>query len=240
MTPVTPALFDFLRDLAANNERAWFQANRDRYEADVVRPMLDFVAAFAAPLAEISPHFRADPRRNGGSMFRIHRDVRFARDKSPYKTNVGAQFRHAMGKDVHAPAFYLHLAPGECFAAAGVWRPDSGALGRIRDALVERPATWTRIVSAPAFRSTLRLAGESLKRAPRGYDPAHPLVSDLKRKDFVAVADLLEEDVVRSGFLEEFARIARAAAPFMAFLCQAIGVPFGSDDPPPTGAEVDC
>ena len=103
--PITTALFDFLRDLRENNDREWFQANKGRYLAEVRDPMLDFIGAFAAPLAEISPHFVADPRPNGGSLFRIYRDTRFSRDKTPYKTNAGAHFRHAAGKDAHAPGF---------------------------------------------------------------------------------------------------------------------------------------
>ena len=118
--PIKPALFDFMRELKANNERPWFEANKARYRAEVRDPMLDFIEAFAEPLAEISPHFRADPRPNGGSLFRIYRDTRFAKDKTPYKTNVGAHFRHEAGKDAHAPGFYLHLEPGMCFAGCGV------------------------------------------------------------------------------------------------------------------------
>ena len=133
--PITTALFDFLRDLRENNDREWFQANKGRYLAEVRDPMLDFIGAFAAPLAEISPHFVADPRPNGGSLFRIYRDTRFSRDKTPYKTNAGAHFRHAAGKDAHAPGFYLHLEPGMCFAGCGVWRPDGPTVTKIREAI---------------------------------------------------------------------------------------------------------
>ena len=105
----TPALFKFLRELNKNNTREWFQANKDRYETDVRNPMLGFIADFAPYLEGLSPQFVAEPRRSGGSMFRIHRDTRFSKDKSPYKTHAAAQFGHARGKDVHAPGFYLHL-----------------------------------------------------------------------------------------------------------------------------------
>ena len=224
--PIKPALFDFMRELKANNERPWFEANKARYRAEVRDPMLDFIQAFAEPLEEISPHFRADPRPNGGSLFRIYRDTRFSKDKTPYKTNVGAHFRHEAGKDAHAPGFYLHLEPGMCFAGCGVWHPDSAALGRIRDALVERPKEWTRITASDAFCETFRLAGETLKRPPRGYDPEHPLIEDLKRKDFVAIIDIPEADAVRPDFLDRFATIARAGGELTAFLCRAVGVPF--------------
>ena len=224
--PITPALFDFLRELGANNERPWFEENKARYRAEVRDPMLDFIQAFAEPLAEISPHFRADPRANGGSLFRIYRDTRFSKDKTPYKTDVGAHFRHEAGKDAHAPGFYLHLEPGMCFAGCGVWHPDSPTLGRIRDAIVERPEEWTRITTGADFCRTFQLAGEALKRPPRGYDPEHPLVEDLKRKDFVVIADVEEDEAVRPDFLDRFAAIAGAGGEFTRFLCKAVGVPF--------------
>ncbi len=224
--PIAPALFDFLRDLEANNERPWFEANKGRYVADVRDPMLDFIAAFARPLSTISPHFRADPRPNGGSLFRIYRDTRFSRDKTPYKTNAGAHFRHAAGKDAHAPGFYLHLEPGTCFAGCGVWRPDNRTLGRIRDAIVDRPDEWRRITTAGAFRAAFELAGESLKRPPRGYDPGHPLIEDLKRKDFVAIAGFSEADACRADFLERFTAISRTGSRFVEFLSRAVGVPY--------------
>ena len=223
---ITPTLFDFLRELGANNERPWFEENKARYRAEVRDPMLDFIQAFAEPLAEISPHFRADPRANGGSLFRIYRDTRFSKDKTPYKTNVGAHFRHEAGKDAHAPGFYLHLEPGMCFAGCGVWHPDSPTLGRIRDTIVEKPEEWTRITTGAEFCQTFRLAGEALKRPPRGYDPEHPLIEDLKRKDFVVIADVGETEAVRPDFLDRFAAIARAGADFTSFLCKAVGVPF--------------
>ena len=185
--PITTALFDFLRDLRENNDREWFQANKGRYLAEVRDPMLDFIGAFAAPLAEISPHFVADPRPNGGSLFRIYRDTRFSRDKTPYKTNAGAHFRHAAGKDAHAPGFYLHLEPGMCFAGCGVWRPDGPTVTKIREAIDVEQHAWTRVTTARDFTETFELEGDSLKRPPRGYEADHPLVEDLKRKDFVAL-----------------------------------------------------
>ena len=103
----TPALFEFLAELSMNNDREWFQANKARYERDVRNPLLDFVADFGERLRTISPHMVADPRASGGSMFRIYRDVRFSKDKSPYKTNAGAHFRHEVGREVHGPGFYL-------------------------------------------------------------------------------------------------------------------------------------
>ncbi|MGA7097163.1 MAG: TIGR02453 family protein, partial [Acidimicrobiia bacterium] len=110
-----PALFRFLRDLAANNNREWFEANRERYAETVQEPALAFIADFAPRLEKISPCFRADAKVQGGSLFRIYRDTRFSADKTPYKTNTGVHFRHDRFKDAHAPGYYLHLQPRECF-----------------------------------------------------------------------------------------------------------------------------
>jgi uncharacterized protein (TIGR02453 family) len=117
---ITPALFEFFRELKANNSKEWFAENKTRYEQQVREPLLAFIADFGLRLPAISPHYVADPRKSGGSLFRIYRDVRFSKDKTPYKTGAGIQFRHERGKDAHAPGFYLHLEPDGCFFGAGI------------------------------------------------------------------------------------------------------------------------
>ena len=107
-----PGLLQFLKQLKTNNNREWFQKNKDRYESDVRQPLLKFIEAFGPRLAKISPHFVANPSKVGGSLFRIHRDTRFSHDKGPYKTYAGVQFRHERAKDVHAPGLLpSHRAP---------------------------------------------------------------------------------------------------------------------------------
>ena len=220
----TPATFEFLAELAANNNREWFQAHKPRYEADVKGPSIRFISDFGPRLARISPHFLADPRANGGSLFRIYRDVRFSRDKSPYKTHAGIQFRHEAGKNAHAPGFYLHLEPGSVFVGCGVWRPGGPALRRIREAIDEDPDAWLEASRDKGFRASFALSGDSLIRAPRGFSVAHPLIVDLRRKDFIGVSKLDEKTVTSAGFLDGFTRLCRAAAPFQRWLCRAIGV----------------
>lgn len=188
MTAIPRDVFRFYVELAKNNNREWFQRNKVRYQESVRDPLLQFVSDVGPHLLRINPHFVADPRPVGGSLFRIHRDVRFSRDKSPYKTHAGLRFPHEDGKNVHAPGYYLHLEPGSVFAGAGVWHPDSVTLRRLRDAIVADPAGWRRAVSTKGFRERCRLGGDSLKTAPKGYDPHHPCIEDLKRKDFVAYA----------------------------------------------------
>ena len=127
----------FLTDLSKNNDRDWFNDNKARYEAAFVKPSLEFIAAMEKPLKKISPFLLAVPKKQGGSLMRIYRDVRFSKNKNPYKTNVGIQFRHEAGKDVHAPGLYVHLAPGELFLGAGMWHPDREPLKQIREAIEE-------------------------------------------------------------------------------------------------------
>ena len=161
-------------ELEANNERPWFNANKARYEEQVLAPALAFVEAVGGRLPVVSPHFLAVARRTGGSVMRVYRDTRFGGDKRPYKTNLGIQFRHEVGKDVHAPGFYFHIDPSTVFLGAGMWRPDRGSLGAIRDRIVERGEEWERVRDA-IVEAGYRLGGEALKRAPRGFDAEHPL-----------------------------------------------------------------
>jgi uncharacterized protein (TIGR02453 family) len=221
---VTPELFRFLRALRRNNNRQWFERNKQHYLSVVREPLQDFVEAFGPRLEKISPHLVADPRASGGSLFRIYRDTRFSKDKTPYKTHAGIQFRHALGKDVHAPGFYLHLEPGNVFAAAGVWHPDSASLRAIRTAIIAHPERWNRALKDPRFKRTFRLDGRRLTRPPRGFPTDHPLIEDLKRQDFVAVADLSEGEACAPDFLDKFATRCARSNPFMRFLTIAVGL----------------
>ena len=222
----TPRTFAFLSELAANNDREWFRANKSRYEGDVKEPALRFISDFARPLKRISPHFRADPRANGGSLFRIYRDTRFSKDKSPYKTHTGIHFRHEAYRDAHAPGFYLHIQPGNCFMGGGIWRPGGPTLRRIREAIDEDGESWKAASRDRRFRETFELAGDSLIRAPKGFSVDHPLIEDLRRKDFIGVASLEEDSLTSAGFFDTFTRLCRAAASYQRWLCGAIGVPY--------------
>jgi hypothetical protein len=139
-----PELFQFLRQLRRHNDREWVAKNKARYQC-VLEPALLFIGSFAPHLAKLCPFFLADPRPTRGSLFRIYRDTRFSPDKRPFKTHVGMRFSHSSGKDAHAPVFYLHLEPENCFAAAGVWHPDNRALTRIRTAIVDQPERWANV-----------------------------------------------------------------------------------------------
>jgi uncharacterized protein (TIGR02453 family) len=212
----------FLGDLKRHNNRSWFAENKQRYDDAVKGPALRLIADFAPELARISPHFMATPR----SLYRIHRDTRFSREKIPYKTHLGIHFRHDRARDAHAPGYYLHIEPGTVFAGVGIWHPESSALRLIREGIVEDPASWTRASGARGFTATYELAGDRLKRAPKGFDPEHPLVEDLKWKDYIGVAALDETFVTGGGLVERLAETFAAGTPLMRFLCGALNVPF--------------
>jgi len=229
LTPRTyfgPEFFEFLVELWANNNREWFRINNMRYESVVREPLLAFVSDFAVPLREISRYYVADPRPVGGSIFRVYRDTRFSRDKTPYKTHAAAHFRHEASRDAHAPGFYLHLEPGNVYGGAGIWQPDPESLRRVRDAIAANPVRWQGIVSDESLRTRGRFEGESLKRPPQGYDPNHPLIEDLKRKDFIYSTSFSEEDACAPGFIDLFSGACKAAAPYLEFLTTAIGLPW--------------
>ena len=219
--------FVFFRELKANNERVWFEANKQRFKDDVQAPMSEFITAIAPHLAKISKHFVADPRPNGGSMFRIYRDVRFSRDKRPYKEHAACQFRHAKGRDVHAPGFYVHLDPDDVFFGGGLWMPEPDALAQIRNRIASRPEEWKKVVGNRRFKEAFGgIDGEQLSRPPRGFDPEHPYIADIRRKSFVAGTQSSAKTAQSKALVGEVARSFAALKPLMNFLCAACGVPF--------------
>lgn len=217
--------FSFYRQLEKNNDRDWFNENKQRYLDYVVAPSLEFITAMQPALKKISPCFLAVPKRTGGSLMRIYRDIRFSKNKLPYKTNLGIQFRHEMGKDVHAPGFYFHFSQKESFIGAGVWCPGSGPLNQIRAIIDDEAQKWKRVSRSKKFTSIYELAGSSLKRPPRGYDADHKLIDDLKRKDHIAVSPLSAKDLASPEIVDLTAQRIRVAMPYVRFLCDALRLP---------------
>ena len=216
-----PGLFAFLRDLKANNDRDWFQANKHRYENDLLEPALAFVEDFGFRLPDISPHLVADPRRQGGSLFRIYRDTRFAKDKTPYKTTAGIYFRHERSKEARSPGLYLHLEPRNVFAGGCIWHADPKTAHAIRRRIAEDPDGWSE-----AKRGVELGQGESLKRVPPAFDKDHPHADDLRRKDFAAIHHFTQTEATTEGFLDLYEEACRSFTPLMRFLCRAVGVPY--------------
>lgn len=216
----------YLADLSANNDRAWFEANRGRYESEVREPALTFVAEIGERLPAFSKFLVADERRAGGSLMRVYRDTRFSKDKTPYKTNVGIRFAHLDRGDVHAPGLYVHIALDGCFLGAGAWHPEPEPLGQIREAIVEQTDAWIDATTSREFARCWRLDGESLKRVPRGFDASHRCAADLRRRDFIAIAELPVDWLGRADLAERVMERFESTRPLMRFLTGAVGAEF--------------
>jgi uncharacterized protein (TIGR02453 family) len=223
---ITPRLFKFLRELKKNNNREWFAENKSRYEQDVREPAVELVRQLEKPLSKAAPMLMAIAKGHGGSVMRIYKDTRFAKDKTPYKTNVGISLRHEACKDIHAPGVYIHLDPDECFIGAGCWRPDKNVLAATRAAIAQDAKRWKRVRDNKAFRESFELAGESLKTKPRDYPADHPMIDDLRRIDFIAVAPLSQKDFTSVTIVPKLIDHIKRSKPLMQFLCDAIEIPY--------------
>jgi uncharacterized protein (TIGR02453 family) len=187
--PFTPATIRFLRDLARNNRKAWFEAHRADYEELVKAPMRELIEEMDVRFARFAPELVGDPRR---SMFRIYRDIRFSKDKSPYKTHAACWFYHRDGSHTVGRAtgggagFYFQIAPGKSFLGGGMWMPPREALTRLRDSLAEKPDRFEKVVTER--RVVRRFGGLSdeamLRRVPRGYAADHPAARWLRFQSF--------------------------------------------------------
>ncbi|WP_244623154.1 DUF2461 domain-containing protein [Shewanella salipaludis] len=217
----TQASFDFLHQLAQHNDRDWFKAHQTQYETQVRTPALAFIQEMQPHILALSPRLTAVPKKIGGSLMRPQRDSRFSKDKTPYKTNVGIQFRHFQGKDVHAPGLYLHIANDGCFLAAGIWHPESKALNAIRSCIDENPNAYRKAI-AELGRHGFEMSGDSLIRPPKGFDKSHPMLDELKRKDFIAVKNIDPATLLRADLVDYCSRQFRHCNGLMAYLCFAL------------------
>jgi len=218
-------LFQFFTDLEGNNNRDWFNAAKERYAETVVQPMSEFISAMQPRLKAISSNYIADPKPYGGSMFRIYRDARFSRDKTPYKTHAACQFRHNAGSDAHAPGFYVHLGTEGLLFGGGIWQPPAPQLNKIRDFIADNARSWARIKNAPKTLELGGIRGESLVRPPRGFNAEHVHIEDLKRKSFYVMAEAAPSAALVPGFIDQVADAFNRAAPLNRFICDALDLP---------------
>lgn len=219
-------LFSFFKCLEKNNNRDWFNANKERYLEAVVKPMGEFILAMQPRLKAISPHYVADPRPHGGSMFRIYRDTRFSKDKTPYKTHAACHFRHTAGKDAHAPGYYVHLEADSLFFGGGIWQPPGPKLNKIRNFIADNARSWARIKNAKKITEMGGIRGDALQRPPQGFNAEHVHIEDLKRKSFYVMAEAEPPAALRADFIELTTEAFNRAAPLNRFLCEALDLPF--------------
>lgn len=221
------ASFKFLRGLARHNEREWFQSHKAEYDDNVRGPFQRLLTDLQPVLAGVSEHYRSEPKTVGGSLFRIQRDTRFANDKTPYKTWQGARLFHERGRQIEAPSFYLHLQPGNCFVASGLWHPEPDSLRRIRHFILDNPGSWKAAAHEPKFRRRFDLdEDEMLTRMPRGFPDDFEFAHDLRRKNFVALRAIDDEAMTGPRLLKTLETDLSGLAPFTDYLCAALDLEF--------------
>ncbi|MEZ4828742.1 MAG: DUF2461 domain-containing protein [Bacteroidia bacterium] len=216
---IDPSTFTFLTDLKDNNHKEWFDANRDRYQnarenfIELVDQLIEGIVEFDAAVAGL------DPRK---CLFRINRDIRFSKNKSPYKTNMGA-FMTKGGKQSYYAGYYLHMEPGSCFVGGGCYQPPAPELKKIRSYIEKSAAELREITSDKKFTDTFGgLQGEELKSAPAGYDKQHPDIDLIRRKDFFVGRNLEDSLVLSEGFADTLLDIFETMHPLNQYLNEAI------------------
>ena len=212
----------FLRALKRNNNRPWFERRKDDYDQLVRLPMQSLISDLQAPFRSFAPEFDLNPKR---SIFRIYRDVRFSKDKLPYKTNVAAHFvLRGKPKGVSGSGYYVTIEPGEVYAGAGIYMPEADQLKKIRRAIAERSEEFLAIVTNHQFKKTFgAMEGEKLVRVPAGFAPDHPMADYLRHKHFFVGISWPESRCLKARFVKDVARVFEQATPLVVFLNRAIG-----------------
>jgi uncharacterized protein (TIGR02453 family) len=225
--PFTRASLSFFKGLARNNDKQWFEAHRDEYENEVREPMRDLIEEMDARFKRLAPEIGGDPKR---SMFRIHRDIRFSRDKSPYKTHAACWFNHRRASpkvggeaDGGSAGFYFHLQPGKSMVGAGLWMPPRPQLAKLRDAIVEDHEVFDRTVRSLTTRfGGLDTEHGMLKRMPRGYAEDHPAAKWLRYQSFTSGRVLKDSDVIGPQLPSLLAREFEGLLPLVRWLNEAL------------------
>ncbi|HWP38320.1 MAG TPA: DUF2461 domain-containing protein [Gemmatimonadales bacterium] len=228
--PFTAATLAFLRGLKKNNTKSWFEAHRAEYEAHVRGPMRELIEEMDVRFARFAPEITGDPRR---SMFRIYRDIRFSKDKSPYKTHAACWFHHRdadrrVGSEAEGggAGFYFQIAPGDSFIGAGIWMPPRPVLNRVRDAIAEHPRGFERVVLARSF--VRRFGGlheeAVLKRMPRGFSEDHPAARWLRLQSFTTGWVLTDKQATSPRLGARLEADFTAMLPLVRWLNAALGL----------------
>lgn len=222
MSKISASTMQFLADLKAHNDREWFVANKPRYEA-AHNEFLQFTDALIGEIGQFDPGIRHFTAKD--CVFRIYRDVRFSKDKSPYKTHFGAHVTSAPKKsEIHSRAgYYLHLEPGATMLAGGAYLPENKWLKAIRQEIAYNTATFQNILNDKDFQKYFgEIEGEKLKKAPGEYPADHPAIDLLKHKSFLATHKCADEQVLSDDFLKHCGNVFRTLHPFDAFLNRAM------------------
>jgi len=210
----------FLRSLKRNNNRDWFQAHKSDYEEFVKKPMEELVLALASDFSTIAPEIAASPK---ASIFRIYRDTRFSKDKSPYKTHVAATFPPKGLAKHQGGGLYLHIAPTEVFLGGGIYMPTSEDLMAVRRHIADNAGKFKRILNEKTFRKIFgTLWGDQLLRVPKGFPADHPAADYLRYKQYIVSRTLKPEEAKTPGFYKTILESFRTMMPFIRFLNEPI------------------
>lgn len=217
---IKPETLAFITDVAQNNTREWFAENKGRYET-AKDDVLAFVDQLIPQLAAVDPEFSIDtPAKK--CLLRIYRDVRFSKNKDPYKNNYGISF-NVKGKGIPDPGYYLHIQPGQCFLGAGFWMPEAPVLKKIREEIDYNTSEFLNIIHAKSFENTFKLSQEDkLKNAPKGYEADHPQIELLKLKSFIAIYPLKDKELLEAGIVDKLKNAFESVYPFILFLRNAV------------------
>ena len=214
---IQAATLKFLKNLKKNNNRPWFQEHRKQYEnvkADfllLVEKLITGIAAFDKPIGNLEAK---------NCLFRINRDVRFSKNKDPYKSNLAAYFNKDGKKGIGA-GYYLHVEPGRSFVAGGIWMPEPAVLAGIRQEIDYNFTDWKKLIDQKKFRKYFPEAvkgEEALKRPPKGYDENNPAIEFLKMKSFIVSKPYADSDLVNTDFIKEVTKTFNVMKPFINFL----------------------
>lgn len=214
----------FLKRLKKNNNRDWFHEHKHEYEDFVKFPMQCLIATLGEQMAHEAPEIEFNPKR---SIFRIHRDVRFSKDKAPYKTNIAAsfEFRKIAKSPVETPGLYVGIEPGNMFIGGGLYMPSGDQIKAIRKSIVEHPEPFLEVVESKRFRKEFGgLQGEKLQKSPLGYPKDHPMIEHLKHKQFFVGKDYDDEAMcLKPGFVKVVAKVLTETMPLVRWLAKTVG-----------------
>jgi uncharacterized protein (TIGR02453 family) len=216
----TPETFSFLRRLKKNNNRPWFAKHKAEYEELVRFPMECLIASLRPRMADVASGFEFHPRK---SIFRVYRDTRFSNDKTPYKTNIAANFKSRGPKaPTGAPGLYVGIGLDEIFLGGGIYMPDGPQLKSIRAYIAAKPEELETVIGDPSFRKVLgEILGDKLQKAPLGYPKDHPMIEHLRLKQFYVGVELEQKECLKPRFLDTIVRVFTASMPFMNWLQKA-------------------
>lgn len=215
-----PLIFKFLKDIKKNNDRAWFEKNKSRY-LEAKQNFEDFIAAALKEFVKFDESIgKLDPKK---LPFRIYRDVRFSKDKSPYKVNMGAGIS-PNGKLVQEPGYYIHIEPGKSFLAGGIYMPDTANLAKIRQEIDYNSQALDKILKNKSFKKLFPALDDfdKLKTMPKGYPKDHPQIELLKHKSFIVSHGYSDAEVSAKNFAKTLASHAKAIKPLNDFIKEAI------------------